>query len=250
MNVLITGAAGRLAQAIAAALVPEHRLRLIDRVPMTPPERTEFMQADLLDPDAMWRAMRGMQAVIHTATPPPDLPEPGLARDQELLELNSRGTHVLLSAAVDAGVRRCVYAGTLALFREYPQDVYISEHWRPLPSLEMAEMSNYMGELICREFARERRLTATALRLGTLVDEDETEGQPPDPAWLDYRDAAQAFVCALKREASDEVHWMRRWTMVHVGADVPNPRFLIEQARHLGYRPVHNFARHWPAREG
>ena len=70
------------------------------------------------------------------------------------------------------------------------------------------------------------------------------------PAWLDYRDAAQAFACALKRDATDELHWMRRWGLFHVCADIPNPRFLIEQARHLGYRPVHNFARHWPAREG
>lgn len=250
MNVLITGAAGRLARAIAAALAPEHRLRLIDRVAVAPPEGTEFLQADLLDPGAMWQAVRGMQAVVHTATPPPDLPAPGLAREQELLELGSRGTHVLLSAAVDAGIRRCVYAGTLALFRDYPADRYISEDWRPLPSLEMAEMSNYLGELVCREFARERRLTATALRLGTLVSEDETEGQSPDPAWLDYRDAAQAVACALKRDASDEVPWMRRWGLFHVCADIPNPRFLIEQARHMGYCPVHNFARHWPALEG
>ena len=250
MNVLITGASGQLAQAIAAALAPEHHLRLTDRVPASAPERAEFVQADLLDTEAVWRLVRGMHAVVHTATPPPDLPASGLAREQALLELNTRGTHVLLSAAVDAGVRRCLYAGTLAVFGDYPDDVYISENWRPLPILDMAVMSNYMGELVCREFARERRLTATALRLGTLVHEEETLGQSPDLAWLDYRDAAQAFACALKRDDSDEVHWMRRWALYHVAADLPNPRYLIDQARHMGYRPVYNFAGHWPRQEG
>jgi nucleoside-diphosphate-sugar epimerase len=114
----------------------------------------------------------------------------------------------------------------------------------------MAEMSNYLGELVCREFARERPVTVTALRLGTLVNEEETDGLAPDPAWLDYRDAAQAFVCALRRDTSGELLWIRRWGLYHVCADIPNPRFLIEPARQLGYQPVHNFVRHWPVREG
>jgi nucleoside-diphosphate-sugar epimerase len=241
MNILITGASSRLAQYIAAALGREHQLLLMDRVPVDPPENARFFQGDILEPDDAWRAVRGMQALIHTAAPPPDLPEPGLARDQALLELGTRGTHVLLSAAVQAGVRRCVYAGTLGLFGAYPDEVYISENWKPLPSLEMVQMSNYLGELACREFAHEHRLTATALRLGELVLEEETADLPPDPSWLDLRDAAQAFQCALRLDASDEVSWVRRWSVYHICADIPNPKYLIESARQIGYQPVHNF---------
>lgn len=246
MNILITGAASPLAQEIAARLGTEHHLRLMDRVPVAPPERAEFLQGDLLDPSAAWQAVRGMDAVIHTAAPPPDLPEPGLARDQALLELGTRGTHVLLSAVVEAGIRRLVYAGTLDLFRAYPDDVYISENWKPLPSLEMAEMSNYLGELGCREFAHAHRLTATSLRLGTLVREEDAGGHDVDLSWVDPRDAAQAFQCALRLDNSDEVSWVRRWSVFHICADIPNPKYLIEAARGLGYRPVHNFADHHP----
>jgi nucleoside-diphosphate-sugar epimerase len=249
MNILITGAANRLAQAIAEALGREHHLRLMDRVAVEPPDRAEFFQGDILDPDDAWRAVRGMQALIHTASPPPDLPAGELAGEQALLELGTRGTHELLSAAVKAGIRRCAYAGTLDIFSSYPDDVYISENWKPLPPPEMGTMSNYLGELVCREFAWDYRLTATSLRLGRLVEEEETEGLEPDPLWLDLRDAALAFQCALRLDRSDEVAWSRRWSVYHICADIPNPRCLIDRARSIGYEPVHNFQDRWQAWE-
>jgi hypothetical protein len=79
--------------------------------------------------------------------------------------------------------------------------------------------------------------------LGNLVLEEETAGLPPDPSWLDLRDAAQAFACALRREASREMSAARRWSVYHVCADPPNPRFLIDAARHLGFAPAHDFQR-------
>ncbi len=249
MDVLITGAASRLGREIAAAIGQEHRLRLMDTVAVEPPERSEFFLGNILDPDDAWRAVRGMDAVIHTAVPPIELPEEGREREEALLEWATRGTHVLLSAAVEARVRRCVYAGTLTVFGDYPDDVYISENWKPLPRPDMEQMSNYLGELVCREFARENRLTATSLRLGKLVREEETEGREPDLMWLDPRDAAQAFQCALRLECSDEVEWFRRWSVFHVCADIPLPKYLIDRARGIGYQPVHNFRVHWPNTE-
>ena len=188
-----------------------------------------------------------MDAVIHTAAPPQNLPEEELARENALLEWTTRGTHMLLNAAVEAKVRRCVYAGTLTLFRDYPDDVYISESWKPLPRPEMGEMSNYLGELVCQEFARENRLTCTSLRLGELVLEEETKGQTPDLMWVDPRDAAQAFECALRFDSSDEIAWQRRWRIFHICADIPNPKYLIDRARSIGYQPVHNFQTSWSA---
>ncbi len=243
MHILITGAAGRLAQAVADELGRDHRVRLMDRVPIQPADKMDFFQGDLLDPRDVWQAVRGIDTVIHTATPPPDLPASGLARDQALLDLGTRGTHVLLSAAVQAGVRRCIYAGTLRLFDAYPDDVYITENYKPLPPLDMESMSNYLGELGCREFTYAHPLTGTSLRLGTLVLEEETEGLAPDPSWLDRRDAARAFRCALHRDAGEQMVAAQRWQVYHVCAAVSNPRFLLHAARQLGYAPEHNFQR-------
>jgi nucleoside-diphosphate-sugar epimerase len=245
MNILITGAASTLAQEIVKALGDTHRLRLMDSVPVTPPEKTEFVQGTLLEQDDAWRAVRGMDAVIHTGEPPPVLPEDALAREQMLLDLGTRGTHNLFKAGVEAGVKRFVYGSTLDIFRPYPDDVYISELWKPLPAPDMPEMSRYLGELTCREFARDFMVTITALRLGKLVYEEEVAGQTPDLLWLDYRDAAQAFRLALDRDMSNRVWWTARWAMAHVCADIPNPKYLLDQIRHLGYKPAHNFKANW-----
>lgn len=245
MRILITGASSPLAQAVIAELGGAHMLRLMDTVPVEPPEKMECFQGTLLEHDDCWRAVRGMDAVIHTGEPPSELPEDELARDAALLDLATRGTHNLFKAGVEAGVKRFVYGGTLDIFRPYPDDVYISELWKPLPAPDMPEMSRYLGELTCREFARDYMVTITALRLGKLVREEDVAGKPPDLLWLDLRDAAQAFRLALDRDASHEVWWTRRWAMFHICADIPNPKYLIDAAKRLGYQPAYNFEANW-----
>lgn len=245
MRILITGAASPLGQAIAARLRDRHQLRLVDTTPLEPGPNSTFFQASLLDPEAMWKAVRNIDAVLHTGEPPAQLPAGELERDQLLLDLATRGTHVLCLAAVQAGIKRLVYGSTLEIFIAYPDEVYISEMWKPLPSPEMRILSRYLGELTCREFARDYLVSATALRLGKLVLEEEVAGQPPDLMWLDLRDAAQAFECALQRDASQQVWWTSRWGLYHICAAIPNPKYLVSQAAHLGYQPEHNFAHHW-----
>src|SRR5438067_13219831 len=134
MRILITGASSRLGRAIAAQRGEEHSLRLMDSVPVEPEGKAEFFQGSLLDPDDAWKAVRGMDALIHTGEPPPDLPVDALPREQRLLDLATRGTHVLFKAAVEAGVKRLLYAGTLGVVAAYPDDRYISELWKPLPT--------------------------------------------------------------------------------------------------------------------
>ena len=246
MNVLITGASSRLAQEIAAELRNDHYLRLMDTVPVEPGEKSQFMQGSILDADDAWKAVRGMDVLIHTGEPPPNLPPEGLEREQMLLDLATRGTHNIFKAAVDAGIKRLLYAGTLSIFRAYPDDVYISELWKPLPSPNMPEMAKYLGELTCREFTRDYMVMVTTLRLGELVLEEEVIGQTPNLMWLDLRDAAQAFRYAMSRDTSQRVWWTQRWVMYHICTDIPNPKFLIDNAvQGLGYKPTHNFTSHW-----
>jgi nucleoside-diphosphate-sugar epimerase len=155
-----------------------------------------------------------------------------------------------MSAAVAAGVRRVIYAGTLEIFAPYPDDVYISERWRPLPSHETGQIARYLGEFVCREFSRAHFITATSLRLGKLTCEDEVKDHTPDPMWVDYRDAAQAFACALRRDNSNDPMWTRRWEVYHICADIATPKYLIEHAARIGYHPQHSFGESWRAKRG
>ena len=230
MRVLISGAASRLGVAVAAELASDHTIQEFD--------------GSLLSKEDCDRAVQGIDAVVLTAEPPASLPDDPLARDQMILDLATRGTDTLVRAAVEAGVKRFVYAGTLSIFRDTPNDLYISEMWKPKPSPDMRTMANFLGELVVCEFARENFITATSLRLGDLVAEEEVEGESQNLLWLDYRDAAQAIRCALQRDHSGNISWQRRWEIVHICADIPNAKFLIDKAKKIGFDPQHNFKSH------
>ena len=241
MNILITGASSQLAQAIATELKDDHSVRLMDSVPVDVAEGCDFTQGNILDPEDSWEVLRGIDTLIHTGEPPTDLPSDELKREQMLLDLATRGTHVLFSAAVEAGIKKFICASTLSIFNAYPDDVYITELWKPLPSPEIVEMTKYLGELTAREFAREHLVTVTGLRLGELVLEEAVQRETPSLAWLDIRDAAGAFRCTLNRDSSSSAWWTQRWAVYHICADIPNPKFLIDQARGIGYQPAHDF---------
>lgn len=245
MRILITGAASALGRALTAELAEAHQLRLFDSAPVEAGNRQEVVTGSLTDADLVWQAVREIDAVLHTGEPPGELPGDEQARDELLLDVATRGTHVLCKAAIEAGVKRIVYGSSLDLFEPYPADVYITEMWKPKPTPAMASLSRYLGERTCREFAREFHVAVTALRLGRLVHEEEVAGQAPDLMWLDVRDAARAFALALARDTADSPVWARRWAVYHVCSRPPNPRYLIDAVARLGFEPQHNFATNW-----
>lgn len=240
MNAVITGAASALGREVAAALESEAELRRLDDCgPVEGPG--EWVEGSLVDSEAMWRAVRDIDVLIHTGEPTPNLPDDSLAREEALLDLATRGTHVLFQAAVDAGVKRFVYASTLEVFSAYPDTVYITEMYKPLPTPEPASMARYLGEITAREFARDFPVTVTALRLGKLVRAEEVAGQERDLMWVDIRDAAQAFCGAIGRDQSQAIDWGPRWAVYHICAPIPNPKFLLGRAESIGYRPQRDF---------
>ena len=253
VNVLITGAASRLGRAIFKRVRGgKQKIRLLDTNPIKVVEPNEHICGDILNRDLLWNAMRDMDAVIHTGEFPGQLPDDPHQRDQLLLELGTRGAHELCKSAVDAGVKRVVFGSTLEMFSGYGDDRRINEATKPQPTIEMAQMSPYLGELATRVIAQNHYVSMTVLRLGRLVDEQEVLGQKPDLMWLDYRDAAHAFDVALDRDTSNEMRWENRWALYHICADIDNPKYLVNVARSMKFRPRHNFTEHWrrAGREG
>lgn len=250
MRVLLVEAPGLLTRLLAADLAAGHEVRLLAPSPGLPsplesvPEdrrrRVERVEADLFDPEAVWGAVRGVDAVIHTGELPVWAAEPGRT-PEGLLDWFTRGTHVLVKAAVEAGVRRAVLGSTLDLFASYPDDLYITEHWRPRPAPEPEPMSRYLAEQVLREFVRDHRLSGTVLRLGHLSSEAQeataAEVASEDLMWLDARDAAQAFALAVMDDRSDQVRWGSRWQVLHICGEHPNPKFLTQAAGRAGWVP-------------
>jgi nucleoside-diphosphate-sugar epimerase len=203
--------------------------------------------ADLTLGDVMWNAVRGTDAIVHTGACLRSVSlGTGYDAERAALEEATQGMSVLLDAATQANVRRFIYCSTLELFSAIPDDRYISEHWRPDPGTDMSTLSRHLAEQVTREFARERAVSVTILRLGRLCrEEDVSAGTRPDLMWLDPRDAAAAVEQAVHRDTSQELNWQSRWTVYHICARPPHPKFLLDGSRGIGFDPVHNFATCW-----
>lgn len=237
MRILLTETGSPLGSALSAQLADTHQVTSLPQ------------GADPFEPDVAWRGVRGVDAVVHTGVPvTPGSAVDGIEGERARLDESTRGVHVLCDAATQAGVRRLVYCSSLRLFERYPDDRYVSEEWRPDPGTDSECLRHHLAEQVTREFARDRPLSVTVLRLGTLQREDDVPaGATPDLMWLDPRDAAAAVASALAApDRSSALDWQSRWQPVHICARPPLPKYL--PSRRLAFEPQHNFAAAWAGR--
>ncbi len=109
--ILLTGATGVVGSTLLPMLLDEgHEVRCLVRDPRRlGPERVrvQLSLADLGDPRGLRHAVRGADTVIHLAAAMRDQPP------RKLEEITALGTHRLLKAAEEAGVRRFVFFSAL-----------------------------------------------------------------------------------------------------------------------------------------
>jgi uronate dehydrogenase len=236
LKVLITGGTRPLGLAVAQELKAEHQIYLLDMEPVE--TEFEFIQCNILDLDSIQPAVKGMDVIIHLAEIPDDVSIDAEEREQQELDFTTRGAYYLMRAAVSEGIKRVIYKSSLAVFDSCPEDWIVTETWLPRPKAEAKSMAKYLGELVCREFARENDIVVVCLRLGKIVREEEVRGKSFDPMWVDIRDAAHAFAMALKVGVERS-----RFSVFHIQADNPDARFPVSKAKqNLSYQPKYDFA--------
>ena len=126
-RILITGGAGFIGSHLADALLAEgHAVRVLDNLtpqvhgdvtrPAYLADDVELQVGDVRDPQAVARALDGIDAVVHLAA--------RVGVGQSMYELanytmeNSGGTAVLLEALLDRPVRRLVVASSMSIYGE------------------------------------------------------------------------------------------------------------------------------------
>ena len=215
---------------LARALGNDYQIRITDRVPVS--STFEFIRSQLDQEAETTTLVRDVDAIVHVAEPLP-------SDDRQRLDWLTRGTHHLLTAAAKANVPRVVFLSTLELMTPYDPNYTVSEFWRPLPSPQSSVLAKHLGEMVCREFARDRRIRATVLRLGTVVKAADTKGKPFDPLWVDEEDVAHAVSRALAPTRRDNQPGIASWwSVLHIGSDSVQARFSVASAKSaLNYRP-------------
>ena len=219
MNILITQGKSGLAAALAGHLSARHMVRLTDLE--SGEAGAVIFRCDLGHGDTTDALVREIDAIIHVGYNAADSGDPS-----ELIDYHTRGTYNLLTAAVEAGVSRCVYLSTLRLLEDYDENLTVTEKWRSLPpSEDPLLLGCHLGEIVCKEFARDNLIDIVTLRLGfplvrggqqAAVDSGESAAIALDDVFT-----------VVERSLTAEI---ARWQDIHVQSPVPGQRYLMHAA--------------------
>jgi nucleoside-diphosphate-sugar epimerase len=234
-RILVTGAATALGGAVAGALSQAgHLTRPTDTVAAPAHDAAGFRRGSLTDPEFVASLLEGLDAVVHLAplslveTMPADAPG-------EVLDAAARGTHVLMKAIVERGIRHVVQGSTLAVMDAYSDDLEVNEQWRPRPAPAAAHLAPYLAELTAREFTRDLHFDhwpeVICLRF------DHLDAAAPGERRLALDAAAGAVVQALATlRAGGSRPRGHRWRVLHVAPLTPDARYTSAAARRaIGY---------------
>ncbi len=240
MKVAVTGAAGRLGQALLPVLASHHEVRASDLEVRD--REVPISVADVLDRDDMDALCEGVDAVVHLAHASWDPSRSDDDNEARILDTRLKGTYHLLQAAAAAGVRRVVQASDLCALSGYGEELIVSEDFLPLPDTSAHEQAVYLSELVGREFARLHRGLVCTLRLGTLVDAATLpDDAVPGEDWLDVGDAVAAILRALEVDTFDG---FGHWGLYDLAAEKPGGRFDLRKIRtgRFDFAPQQDFA--------
>ncbi|WP_069811944.1 NAD-dependent epimerase/dehydratase family protein [Streptomyces sp. TP-A0874] len=226
-TLLLTGAAGGVGTAMRE-LLPGYGydLRLFDVTPIeTGPDEAPAITADLADTEAVRRAVRGADAVVHLA---------GISLESsfdDILRANVQGTYNLYEGARAEGVRRVVFASSNHAVGFTPSP---SAGEPPIPADvphrpdTFYGLSKCFGEDLASLYWDRHGIETVSIRIGSCFPQPTSVRMLS--IWLSPEDCARLLHAALT--AQDVGH-----TVVN-GSSANTRQWLdLASARALGYEP-------------
>ena len=180
MKILVTGSSGHLGEALVRSLKSsEHDVVGIDIAP------SPFTDAvgSIADRQFVHRNMRGVNAVLHTAT----LHKPHVATHsrQDFIDTNITGALNLLEEAVLAGARRFVFTSTTSVFGDALRPpvgqpaAWVTEDVMPRPK-NIYGVTKTAAEDLCQLFHRNHGLSCLVLRTSRFFPEEDDQKEVRD----------------------------------------------------------------------
>jgi len=220
--ILVTGAAGSAAGLLRPLLRADYRLRLSDLAAVadaTPDE--EVAPADLTDLDAVLRAVKGVDGIIHLGGFSVEGPW------QTILDANIVGAYHLFEAARQMGVKRIVFASSNHAVGFYRRDETVGHDVTPRPDSRYG-LSKAFGEALGNLYADKYGAEVLSIRIGN-VDERPRDRRRLS-IWVSPRDLCQLIKIGLERPGL-------RHEIVYGISDNARAWWDNSNALRLGYRP-------------
>ncbi len=173
MKILITGASGHLGEALMRTLQQSaHQAVGLDC------KESSFttVVGTIVDRDFVRRVMRGVDAVVHTATL--HKPHVGTHSRQDFVDTNVTGTLNLLEEATAAGVPKFIFTSTTSAFGRAltppagAPAAWITEDVRPVVK-NIYGATKIAAEDMCELFHREHKLPCVILRTSRFFPEED-----------------------------------------------------------------------------
>ena len=196
-TILITGGRGFIGCNLAKRLSKTYRLRILDSLERSSPTGWEaadhdFVQASILDPAAMAGAAAKIDAIVHLAAYGSVVES--VVDPVTNFNTNVVGTFNVLNAAVDANVRRVVFASTGgALIGNANPPVHEGSLPKPISPYGASKLC---GEAYSHAFAESRGLEAVCLRFGNVYG----------PHSAHKKGAVTTFIKALMNDEPMVIH--------------------------------------------
>ncbi|OGG49504.1 MAG: hypothetical protein A3F84_08560 [Candidatus Handelsmanbacteria bacterium RIFCSPLOWO2_12_FULL_64_10] len=225
-KVLLTGAAGLIGSACRRHWGDRYDLRLLVYVPSDrPADAQDVFVGGCQDLELMKKATQGVDAVVHLAG------IPGEKSFQELLESNVVGTHNVLEASRQNGVKRVVFASTNHVTGAWEWNGVQANPDMPPRADSLYGCSKAYGEVLGRYYADRYGLEFIALRIGGVNREDRPRGIRDIWMWTSQRDIADLIRLAVETEGI-------QFAVVYGASDCPNSCLEFSSSRELlGFAP-------------
>ena len=228
--ILVTGAAGHIGNVLVRELVDKGKKV---RALILPGEDTtsiygldiEIIVGDVLDPDSLDRAMRGVEIVYHLAGVISILPD----KNDLMWQVNVEGTRNVLAAAKRAGVKRLVHTASIhALSRNWIGMINEDVPFDPNATAGGYDRTKAAASLLVLEAAKEGLDAVIVCPTGVIGPHDYSGSEMGDliKDWLkkklnflvrgaydfvDVRDVANGMILACERGRRGEVYILSGW---------------------------------------
>ncbi|HUI39342.1 MAG TPA: NAD-dependent epimerase/dehydratase family protein [Methanothrix sp.] len=181
-SILVTGGAGFIGSHLVDRLLSGNEVTVLDNFSSgrrenlaRHSENPDFtlVEADLLDADALQRAVRGKDMVFHVAANP-DV-KLGAADTRVHLDQNVLATYNLLEAMRTAGVRRIAFTSTSTVYGE-ANVVPTPEDYGPLKPISLYGASKLSCEALISSYCHTFGMQSWIYRFANIIGERGTHG--------------------------------------------------------------------------